>query len=249
MYNFTSRIRYSETDANGRLTPEKLIDYFQDCSTFQSEDSGIGVKGMLERGLAWIIVYWRVEIYRMPGMGEEVRIGTLPYEMKGGVGLRNFLMETIDGERLAVANSVWTLVDIQTKHPVRIPADIRAQYPLGNRLDMEYDSRKIRIPNLPGVTKSSLMVQEYHLDTNRHMNNGQYVRIAAGLLPAEREAAILRIEYRQQAVLGDRITPVIFSDDSSAACISLNADDGNPYAIMEVHFSQTEKTLRSAEKV
>lgn len=237
MYNFTSRIRYSETDAYGRLTPEKLIDYFQDCSTFQSEDSGIGVDGMLERGLAWIIVYWRVEICRMPVLGEEVRIGTLPYEMKGGVGLRNFLMETMDGERLAVANSVWTLVDIQTKHPVRIPADIRAQYPLGDRLDMTYDSRKICVPDLPGVTKTAMVVQEYHLDTNRHMNNGQYVRIAAGFLPAEKEAVVLRIEYRQQAVLGDRITPVLFSDNSSAACISLNADDGKPYAIMEVHFS------------
>lgn len=248
MYNFTSRIRYSETDAYGRLTPEKLIDYFQDCSTFQSEDSGIGVERMMERGLAWIIVYWRVEICRMPVLGEEVRIGTLPYEMKGGVGLRNFLMETMDGKRLAVANSVWTLVDTQTKHPVRIPADIRARYPLGDRLDMKYDSRKIRLPDLPGVAKTSMAVQEYHLDTNRHMNNGQYVRIAAGHLPAEKEAAVLRIEYRQQAVLGDRITPVVFSDNSSAACISLNADDGNPYAIMEVHFSETEK-FRSAEEV
>ena len=82
MYTFTGKIRYSETDAYGFLTPEKLIDYFQDCSTFQSEDLGIGVKKLRSQGLAWIIVYWRVEIYRMPVLGEEVRIGTIPYEMK-----------------------------------------------------------------------------------------------------------------------------------------------------------------------
>ena len=64
MYTFTGKIRYSETDAYGFLTPEKLIDYFQDCSTFQSEDLGIGVKKLRSQGLAWIIVYWRVEIYR-----------------------------------------------------------------------------------------------------------------------------------------------------------------------------------------
>lgn len=239
MYNFTSRIRYSETDAFGRLTPEKLIDYFQDCSTFQSEDCGIGVERMRSRGLAWIIVYWRVEIYRMPLLGEEVRIGTLPYEMKGGIGLRNFLMETTCGERLAAANSVWTLVNTQTNHPVRIPADITEKYHLEDKLDMKYDSRKIRIPDCPGEEKPSVTVQEYHLDTNRHMNNGQYVRIASGLFPAELKAAVLRIEYRQQAVLGDRITPVIYVEDSSAACVSLNADDGKPYAIMEMHFSQS----------
>ena len=239
MYIFTSRIRYSETDASGHLTPEKLIDYFQDCSTFQSEDSDIGVKRLLSCDLAWIIVYWRVEIYRMPSLGEEVRIGTLPYEMKGGVGLRNFLMETTGGERLAAANSVWTLVNTQTKHPVRIPADILEKYPLEKKLDMKYDSRKIRLPDFPGTSKSTITVQEYHLDTNRHMNNGQYVRIAAGLLPADQETDVLRIEYRRQAVLGDRITPVVYAADPSAAYVSLNADDGEPYAIMEVHFSKS----------
>lgn len=240
MYVFTSKIRYSETDAFGRLTPEKLIDYFQDCSTFQSEDYGVGVKKLQERSLAWVIVYWRVEIYRMPVLGEEVVIGTLPYELKGGMGLRNFLMETQDGERLAAANSVWTLVDTRKMHPVRIPADIIDKYSLEEKLDMRYDSRKIRLPEIAGETRPAITVQEYHLDTNRHMNNGQYVRIAAGLLPADREAAVLRIEYRQQAVLGDRITPVLYADDPSRICVSLNSDDGNPYAIMEMHFSKNE---------
>lgn len=239
MYAFTSRIRFSETDALGRLTPEKLIDYFQDCSTFQSEEYGIGVKPLRDRGMAWIIVYWRVEISRMPSPGEEVRICTLPYQMKGAIGLRNFLMETRDGEKLAVANSVWTLVDIETMHPVRIPADIIEKYGVEERLDMEYDSRKIRIPDLQGKSKSPVIVREYHLDTNRHMNNGQYVRIATGLFPPEKETAVMRIEYRQQAVLGDRITPVLYEKDPTVSCISLNADDGKPYAIMEMHFSQS----------
>jgi acyl-ACP thioesterase len=234
MYTFTGKIRYSETDAYGFLTPEKLIDYFQDCSTFQSEDLGIGVKKLRSQGLAWIIVYWRVEIYRMPVLGEEVRIGTIPYEMKGGVGLRNFLLETPDGERLAAANSVWTLVDINTMHPVRIPAEIRDKYQLEAKVDMLYDSRKIRLPDCPGEEKQTIVVQEYHLDSNRHMNNGQYVRIAAGLLPEKTKAAVLRIEYRQQAVLGDRITPVQYQDGPSRVCISLNAHNGKPYAIMEM---------------
>ena len=35
MYAFTSKIRYSETDAFGRLPPHKLIDYTQARATFQ----------------------------------------------------------------------------------------------------------------------------------------------------------------------------------------------------------------------
>ena len=33
MYAFDSRIRYSETDSEGYLTLDALLNYFQDCST------------------------------------------------------------------------------------------------------------------------------------------------------------------------------------------------------------------------
>ena len=42
------------------------------------------------------------------------------------------------------------------------------------------------------------MVQEYHLDTNHHMNNGQYVRMARAALEREITVRELRVEYREQ---------------------------------------------------
>ena len=47
MYAFGSRIRYSETDSEGRLTLNALLNYFQDCSTFHSEDVGLGIGYMV----------------------------------------------------------------------------------------------------------------------------------------------------------------------------------------------------------
>ena len=44
MYTFDSRIRYSETDETGALSLLEVINYMQDCSTFQSEDIGLGVE-------------------------------------------------------------------------------------------------------------------------------------------------------------------------------------------------------------
>ena len=62
MYTFDARIRYSEVDSRRRLTVEKLIDYFQDCTTFQSEDLGVGLDFMTARGIAWVINYWQIQI-------------------------------------------------------------------------------------------------------------------------------------------------------------------------------------------
>ena len=55
MYEFNSRVRYSEIDHHGTLTLPALINYFQDCSTFQSEDVGLGTEVLKAEKRAWIL--------------------------------------------------------------------------------------------------------------------------------------------------------------------------------------------------
>ena len=38
MYSFDSFVRYSEVGEDKKLTLDGIINYFQDCSTFQSEE-------------------------------------------------------------------------------------------------------------------------------------------------------------------------------------------------------------------
>ena len=53
MYTFESRVRFSEADHTELLTLPGLVNYFQDCSTFQSEDIGYGVESLKKSGQAW----------------------------------------------------------------------------------------------------------------------------------------------------------------------------------------------------
>ena len=55
MYTFDSKVRYSEIDHRGTMTLPALINYFQDCSTFQSEDIGYGVERFQTEGKAWVL--------------------------------------------------------------------------------------------------------------------------------------------------------------------------------------------------
>lgn len=58
MYTFDSRIRYSEIDRSGRLSIPAVVDYFQDCSAFQSEELGVGVEYLANKKRAWILNSW-----------------------------------------------------------------------------------------------------------------------------------------------------------------------------------------------
>ena len=64
MYSFNSRVRYSQVNKDGRLKLVSLLDYFQDCSTFHSEDAGMGTEYLAGQGLAWVLNFWQIDVMR-----------------------------------------------------------------------------------------------------------------------------------------------------------------------------------------
>lgn len=234
MYTFDSRVRYSETDANAHLTIESIIDYMQDCTNFQSEDLGVGLEYHRERQIMWVLNFWQIVIDAYPRMGEKITVGTQAFGFEKMFGHRNFLI-TKQGKpekRIAIANSLWVLMDLQKGRPMIVTPEIGEVYGTHEPLPMEYASRKIRIPKEAGETQPEYVVQEYHLDTNHHVNNGQYVRMALAAIKDEITVRELRVEYRKQAMLGDRIVPVVYRMDSEYL-VALNGIDGKPYAVAQ----------------
>ena len=231
MYTFDSRIRYSECDSKGRLSLEELIDYFQDASTFHSEDLGLGIKHLDREKQIWVLSAWQIVVDRYPAMGERVVVGTFPYDFKGCFGSRNFFLKDEKGNFLAKANSLWTLLDLENQRPMKPTPIMIERYALEEKLDMDYAPRKIEVPD-GGEKMEPVVVHRNHLDTNRHVNNGQYVRMAMEYLPEEFEIGQLRAEYKKQALLGDVIYPRMVSGDNLYA-VSLCDENGVVYVNVE----------------
>lgn len=236
MYSFKSKIRYSETDSRGKLRLESLLDYFQDCSAFQSESLGVGNKSMHDRGLIWVLSYWQILVDRFPDFYEDVEIGTFPYSFKGCFGQRNFFMKDKEGRFLARADSLWSLLNGKTFRLTNIPEDVSARYQLEEKLPMEYEGRKIVVPK-DGVYADEIVVNPHHLDTNHHVNNGQYVRMAAAYLPEGFEIRQMRVEYRKQAMLRDVLHLYVAErtseDGEEIYTVSLQDEVGKAYANVE----------------
>lgn len=232
MYEFNSRVRYSEIDHHGTLTLPALINYFQDCSTFQSEDVGLGTEVLKAEKRAWILSYWQVIAEQYPALGERITIGTFPTEFKGLFGNRNFYLKDESGNMIAKAYSVWVFLDTETGRPVRPEEKDIKPYGMGEALDMPYKGRKISLPEETEALEA-FPVRRYHIDTNEHVNNCQYVQMALEFLPADRQFRQIRVEYKKSAVLGDVIYPKR-SREEDRTVIELCAEDGRPYAVVEL---------------
>ena len=206
-YSFTSRIRYSEIGEDGNLTLPGLINYFQDCSTFQSEAIGEGVAELKKRGCAWVLSAWQIHVRRYPSLGEAVKITTWASGFKGFLGMRNFTMETEDGEMLACANSIWSYVNMETGHPVRAPKETTDAYGIDDPIDEDFGERKVKMPEADFIGEP-FPVRPHNLDTNHHVNNAQFISLAGECLPKNFTVRRMRAEYKQQAHLGDVLHPL-----------------------------------------
>ena len=206
MYRFDSRVRYSETDEQGRLSLTGILNYLQDCSTFQSEDLGIGIEYLNAHNRAWWVTSWQIVIDRAPVLGERIVISTWPYDFKGIYGYRNFAIQDLEGRYLVKANSIWFFYDTKNQRPVRAAReDVEGYGKPEERLDMKYAPRRISLPE--EYEQKAIVVARHHLDTNHHVNNARYVEIARELLPEDTAVREIRVEYKKAAVLGDCIVP------------------------------------------
>ena len=231
-YEFTGRVRYSEIDHRGTMTLPSLINYFQDCSTFHSEAVGLGMDRLKQDRKAWVLTYWQVIINRYPKMGETITTGTFATEFKGLYGKRNFYMKDENGEMTACANSLWAFMDLERGRPVRPEAAHIEPYGVHAPLEMPYEGRKIIMPEAC-ESLEAFPVRRYHIDTNEHVNNCQYVQMACEFLPGETAVHQLRVDYKKSAVLGDVIWPKL-AVETDRTVVELCDEAGKPYAVIEI---------------
>ena len=231
VFEFPARIRYSEVDHRGLLTLPALIDYFQDCSTFQSEDLGIGMFWLKEHRRAWVLTHWQIVVDRYPKLAERVTAGTFASSFKGLKATRCFFLRDEAGATIAKANSTWVLLDLETGRPVRPTPEDTAPYGSADPLPMPEEERRVRIPETLEAGEP-LTVQRHQIDTNEHVNNGQYVQIALEVLPRDMVPRLVRVDYKRAAVLGDTIYPRV-AQEADRSVVALCAADGQPYAVVE----------------
>lgn len=232
MYEFKSRVRYSEIDHRGTMTLPALINYFQDCSTFHSESIGLGMERLKLKKKAWVLSYWQIIIDRYPKLYEKITTGTFATEFKGLFGNRNFYMKDEEGGRIACANSIWVFMDLEKGGPCRPAEEDIAPYGVNEPLDMPYEDRKISVPEV-FEDREPFPVRKYHIDTNEHVNNCQYVQMALEMLSGDISVRQVRVDYKKSAVLGDIIYPGV-AQDQGRIVTELRDENKRPYAVIEM---------------
>lgn len=250
MYSYNTRVRYSELAEDKKASLVSIINYFQDCCTFEAEDGGIGLKWLKEHNTAWMLTGWQIHVVRRPKYCEQIKVTTWACGFKYFVGKRSFTIRTVnsdgsDGDVLVYAMSEWAYVNVIKNLPEKnVPEKEIEVYGLVTPIEERFEEfgldeyvndnsdfavlkGRIQAPNVSEMQEETpIVVTADNLDTNHHVNNGQYVALAKSVIPEEIDVKHFRAEIKMQSVLGDVIKPYIYREEGRILVI-LNDEEGN----------------------
>ena len=232
MYSFTERVRYTELDENRNLSLSSIINFMQDCCIYEAEDGGVGIDWLKEHRTAWMLISWQVKILRRPVFCEHVKITTWATGFRHFLGTRNFTIKNEETDELLIyAYSEWAYVNVDRQMPERtVPEKEVEVYGTMPPLDFPFEKGRLSVPEnlraLPPITVTAM-----NIDTNHHVNNGQYVALACSVLPEGTGwVTDFHCDVRKQSVLGDILFPYIGEEDG-AVYVVLNDPEGTPKLI------------------
>jgi len=201
-------IRAFECDPHGRLLPRTLCLLLQETAAAHASELGVAVETLLDRGVAWVLSQLRIAVDRWPAAGETLLIETWPEAASGTRIERRFRLLDGDGKVLGEAITLWLVMDLQRRRPVRLPEYVTATF--GTLVGPNRPSRLDPIPALERPELEQTLTVAYgDLDMVHHANNAAFVEwmvsCVAGSLWNTHDPATIEVNYLAECRLGDTI--------------------------------------------
>ena len=165
----------------GRMKLSTLLFYAQEVAGKHSALLGADYDHLLEKKLFWAVTRHRVQITRLPCLGESITVQTWPMPTTRVAYPRSLVAFDADGNELFRSISLWVLMDMDSRSmvlPGKSGVDVRGTL-TGSELAVPHSLVPRAMPNLTHRT-----VTYTCLDRNGHMNNTRYLDWVEDLLPS-----------------------------------------------------------------
>jgi acyl-ACP thioesterase len=171
-------------DSKKRASIQALCSFLQEIAGNHVDDLGIGIETLISQGMTWILSRFHIKVHRYPLWRERVRIETWESDAYSFYALRDFEAFDEQNQCILSASSLWLILDLKSRHPLRIPEHIVAMKAADRKRALIDPFDNLWRPK-DITTEKRFSVRLSDLDLNQHVNNVRYVEWAAETVPQD----------------------------------------------------------------
>ncbi len=207
VFRLRATVGFFEADVKLRMAPAAYWRILQNAAAGHAALLSAATEELRRGGQTWMLSKMRLDVMRHPSLGETVEVETWPStRIKGARAYRDFVLRDESGEICATASSLWVIVDLASRRPVRIPEAIVALCHDPGYLIPPMEEGWLTGPEqVQGETEFTSYWSD--ADQNEHVNNVTMVRWAVDALPLEylelHEVVSVEAQYRAEVKVGE----------------------------------------------
>lgn len=129
VFKMRRRVEWRDIDPAQHVNNAMYMAYAEECAVQDAAAQGWPMQRMMEAGFGIVARHFRIE-YKQPAlMDDELEVATWISDVKRATAVRHYTIKRVaDMALLARARGLWVWVNLETKRPMRIPADFLAAF-------------------------------------------------------------------------------------------------------------------------
>ncbi len=168
-------IRTYEIDRSRKITVSSLVNLMQEAAMQNVIDLKVSFWDLTQSNISWVLMRKNLQIFRLPALGETIRIVTHPAGFQKIFTFRDYKVYDKNEVLIAQSSSTWLLMNTKKRSIARIPETIRKRGAFDTSDCLPHAHNKLPIVQKPDFQRD-YSVNWHDLDFNNHLNNIKYMQ-------------------------------------------------------------------------
>jgi acyl-ACP thioesterase len=202
-------VRLYEEGIYNHVPMQVICRYLQESASNHMSELGFSAKKLFLQNQIWVLSRLHVNIQKYPSWNERIKVETWLSGIKDSfLVFRDFHILYENNEIIGKATSLWLLLDLNTRRPIRVSKEL-LNFPSSKSSLLNINIRKqLERPKKVDIEKK-FWVRLSDLDLNQHVNNTIYIEWFLETVPQDiwqnYFITSLEIDFRAESVYGDLV--------------------------------------------
>lgn len=230
-------IGIQDVGKGNRITNKALLEAMTNTTNLHGNMAGQSIEDKATSRMSWVVLNWKLQVFFRPKVCETITVKTWAQAYTPIQAHRDFDVLDANGERIAMATSVWVAVDTEHGSLVHLTAENMGPYG-PEKEHQNFPGFKFHRPAQPAgeaLASMPFRICKSMIDGNDHVHNPAYLDLASEVLPPPLDSVLfdnVEVCYKKETKPGETVRLEYYKEDDMQCVLVKEAVEEGLHAMI-----------------